>query len=70
MAAIGLEMKSQRRCDPLSKFAQLVRERTMVRQVAGASGLARATRANTDSPPYVRLRATPARGSLRDLRSE
>lgn len=70
MAAVGLEMKSRRRRDSLSGFAQLVRKRTMVPRVTGAFGLARATRASTDRPPYVCLRALPARGSLRDLRSE
>lgn len=70
MATAGLEMKSRRRRDSLSGFAQLVRRRTMVPRRAGAFGQARATRANTDRPPCVRLRALPVRGSLRDLQSE
>lgn len=66
----GLAMKLRRRRDSLSHIAQLVRFRTSVPRIAGAFGLARATRASTDRPPCVRLRALPARGSLRDLPSE
>ena len=70
MAIAGLEMKSRRGRDSLGVFAQMVRSGTMVPRHAGAFGLAHATRAVTDRPPYVSLRALPARGSLRDLRSE
>lgn len=70
MAGAGLEMKSRRSRDSLSEIAQLVRERIMVPRVAGVLGLARATRASMDRPPYVGLRALPAHGSLRDLHSE
>lgn len=70
MAATGLEMKLRHRRDSLSVFAQVVWKRAMMLRVAGAFGLAHATRASTDRPPCVCLRALPARGSLRDLRSE
>lgn len=66
----GLVMKLRRRRDSLSQIAQEVRVRTLVPGIAGAFGLARATRASTDRPPCVSLRALPARGSLRDLLSE
>ena len=65
MATAGLEMKSRRRRDSLGVFAQLVRNRTMVPRLTGAPGQAHATRVCTDRPPYVCLRALPARGSLR-----
>lgn len=70
MDTAGLVMKSRRRRDSLGDFAQLIRKRIMVPREAGAFGLARATRATTDRPPCVRLRALPVRGSLRDLHSE
>lgn len=70
MVTAGLEMKSRRGRDSLSGFAQLVRKRTMMPRITVAFGLARATRASTDRPPFVGLRALPARGSLRDLHSE
>ena len=70
MVSVGLEMKSRRSRDSLSECAQSVQVWTLVRRIAGAFGLARATRASTDRPPCVCLRALPARGSLRDLLTE
>jgi hypothetical protein len=70
MVAVGLVMKSRRCRDSLSTLAQSVQYWIEVPRKTGAFGLACATLASTDRPPYVGLRALPARGSLRDLRSE
>lgn len=70
MAEGCLEMKLRRRRDSMSEIAHVVRSRTLMPRIAGAFGQAYATRASTDMPPCVSLRAPHARGSLRDLRSE
>lgn len=70
MAILGLVMKSRHCRDSLSDFAQSVQRWIVVPRKTVAFGQASATRASTDRPPFVGLRALPVRGSLRDLQSE